>query len=105
MSTHNICANNHALYQEIEEIYDVSLKFVFLCSAMLTGLPLACYRAKTRTKYHLGVNMINPSVNAIKHQDGQKFVTKQVSKPACCLFLRIIIRQSLSEMFRELMLL
>jgi len=49
--------------------------------------------------------MINSSVNAIKHQDGQKFVTKLIPKPACCLFLRIIVRQSLSEMFRELVLL
>jgi len=49
--------------------------------------------------------MINSSVNAIKHQSGQKFVTKQISKPDYCLFLRIIIRQSLTEMFRELVML
>lgn len=49
--------------------------------------------------------MTNSSVNAIKHQDGRKFVTAQISKPAYCLFLHIIICQSLAEMFIELVIL
>ena len=49
--------------------------------------------------------MTDSSVKVIKLRDGQKFIKKSASKPASSLFLRITIRQSFAEMFREFVML